>query len=86
MKITAVDVVRVTLPRPEQKTPARRASWAAEAEVANPMSRYAKVKRHRALWLPQWEGAWVRARAADGTWGLGTLAYARALAPVVEHL
>lgn len=86
MKITDVDAVRVTLPLPEAQTPARRASWAAEAEVANPMSRYAKVKRHRALWLPQWEGAWVRVVAEDGTWGLGPLAYVRVLNPVVEHL
>ncbi|MCU0521917.1 MAG: L-rhamnonate dehydratase [Anaerolineae bacterium] len=86
MYITDIAVVRVALPQAEPKAMARRPSWAAEAEVANPMSRYAKVKRHRALWLPKWESAWVRVTAEDGTWGLGTLAYARALAPVVEHL
>jgi L-rhamnonate dehydratase len=86
MKITNIEVVRVDLPKRESSTPARRAGWAAEAEVANPMSRYAKVKRHRSLWLPKWEGAWVKVTAEDGTWGLGTLAFARALAPVVEHL
>jgi L-rhamnonate dehydratase len=50
------------------------------------MSRYPKVKRHRSLWTPAWEGAYVRVTAEDGTWGLGPLWPARPLAPVVEHL
>lgn len=74
------------MPKREVTTEPRRPGWAAEAEVANPMSRYAKVKRHRRLWLPRWEGAWVRVTAEDGTWGLGTLNFARATTPVVEHL
>ncbi len=86
MTITNISVVRVSLPAPASKTEPRRASWAQQAEVANPMSRYDKVKRHRDLWLPQWESAWVRATAEDGTWGLGTLNYPQVLAPVVEHL
>jgi len=86
VKITNISVVRIALPQPERRTPPRRAGWAAEAEVANPMSRYAKVKRHRSLWLPKWAGAWVRVTAEDGTWGLGTLNHAPATAAVVEHL
>lgn len=86
MKITEVNVVRVSLPQPALNAEPRRASWAAEAEVANPMSRYAKVKAHRSLWLPRWEGAWVKVTAEDGTWGLGSLNFARPVAPVVEHL
>ena len=86
MKITDISVVRVTVEWTEPRTPARRQAWAETAEVANPMSRYAKVKRHRSLWLPKWEGAWVKVTAEDGTWGLGTLPFARALTPVVEHL
>jgi L-rhamnonate dehydratase len=50
------------------------------------MSRYAKVKRHRSLWLPKWGGAWVKVTAEDGTWGLGTLSHAPPAAPVVDHL
>ncbi len=50
------------------------------------MSRYPKVKRHRNLWLPKWESAWCQVTAEDGSFGLGTLPFARALAPVVEHL
>ncbi|MBN1247307.1 MAG: L-rhamnonate dehydratase [Anaerolineae bacterium] len=86
MKIAEIRVVRVALPQAASKTEPRRPSWAAEAEVANPMSRYAKVKRHRSMWLPKWEGAWVQVTAEDGTWGLGTLNYAPVTAPVVAHL
>ncbi|MBN1877724.1 MAG: L-rhamnonate dehydratase [Anaerolineae bacterium] len=86
MKITGIAVVKVNLPSRESKTSPRRAGWAAEAEVANPMSRYPKVKRHRNLWLPHWEGAWVKITAEDGTWGLATLNFVRATLPVVEHL
>ena len=86
MRITDISIVKVNLPPRESTTPPRRAGWAVEAEVANPMSRYAKVKRHRSMWLPRWEGAWVKVTAEDGTWGLASLAFARALTPVVEHL
>ncbi len=85
-KITDISIFKVDLPPRESKTPPRRAGWAAEAEVANPMSRYPNVKRHRSLWLPRWAGAWVKVTAEDGSWGLGTLNFARALTPVVEHL
>ncbi len=86
MNITELRVVSIDLPRREVRTPQRHPSWALEAEVANPMSRYAKVKRHRSLWLPKWESAWVKVTTEDGTWGLGTLNFAPVLAPVVEHL
>jgi len=86
MKITDISVVRVNLPSHESKAPPRRRSWSVEAEVANPMSRYAKVKAHRSLWLPRWASAWVKVTAEDGSWGLGTLAYAPTTAPVVQHL
>jgi L-rhamnonate dehydratase len=86
MKIADISVVGLNAPAREPATAPRRASWAAEAEVANPMSRYPRVKRHRSLWTPQWEGAWCRVTAEDGTWGLGSLWPARPLVPVVEHL
>ncbi len=73
MKIKEINVVKVNFPERKPSGSGRRPSWGSEAEVANPMSRYAKVKRHRSLWLPKWEGAWVKITAEDGTWGLGTL-------------
>ena len=86
MKITEIRINRLNTPRRELKTQPRRQPWAADAEVANPMSRYPKVKRHRSLWLPKWGGAWVQVVAEDGTWGLGVLNHAAPCAPVVEHL
>ena len=87
MKIREIRVVRVNFPEREGTgTAPRRPGWAEDAEVANPMSRYAKVKRHRSMWLPKWVGAWCQVTAEDGTWGLGTLPYAPVLTPVVGHL
>jgi L-rhamnonate dehydratase len=86
MKITEIATVRVNFPRRQSQTPPRRQSWSVEAEVANPMSRYPRVKRHRSLWLPQWESAWVKVTAEDGTWGIGPLNFAPVLAPVIRHL
>ena len=85
MKIKEIRVVKVNLPRREPKTAARRDSWGNHAEVANPMSRYEHVKRHRSLWLPKFDGAYVQVIAEDGTSGLGPLWPARALVPVIEH-
>ncbi|TVQ23055.1 MAG: L-rhamnonate dehydratase [Spirochaetaceae bacterium] len=86
VKIADISVVQVSLPDSRRKTESRRASWAQDAEVANPMSWYPKVKRHRSLWLPAWEGAWVKATAEDGTYGLGPLDSAPVVTAVVTHL
>lgn len=85
MKIKEISVVKVNFPERKPASQGRRPSWGTEAEVANPMSRYPKVKRHRSMWLPHWEGAWVKVTAEDGTWGLGSLWPAQALVPVIEH-
>ncbi len=70
MKIARIEAVRVKFP-PYEQPQGRRPSWAEEAEVANPMSRYPHVKRQRGLWLPGWEQVWCKVTAEDGTWGLG---------------
>lgn len=85
MKIKDISVMRLNVPPHEIKTTPKRQSWAADAEVANPMSRYPKVKRHRSMWLPSWEGAWCKVTAEDGAWGIGSLWPARPLLPVIEH-
>ena len=59
MKITDIHIYRLNAPPREQKTKPRRPPWRADAEVANPGSRYPKVKRSRSRWLPTWDGAWV---------------------------
>lgn len=88
MKIVEIRAMRLTMPRQEPTTPARRRSWAEEAEVANPMSRFPKVKRHRSLWLPQkWEEVWCKVTLEDGTWGLGSTSNGRVTAAIIDdHL
>jgi L-rhamnonate dehydratase len=87
MKITRVEAMRLNLPERETTTPARRQGWHQEAEVANPMSRYPHVKRHRSLWLPKWEMVCCKVTAEDGTWGLGMTSHGRPVAAVIEdHL
>lgn len=87
MKITSIEAVRVALPEPTSPVAPRRDSWWQNAEVANPMSRYPKVKAHRKLWLPQWETVWCKVTAEDGTWGLGSTSHGRPVAAIIEdHL
>ncbi len=87
MKISKIQAIRLTPPPHELQSKPRRASWWQEAEVANPMSRYPKVKRHRDLWLPKWEAVWCKVTAEDGTWGIGMGSHGRPVAAVIEdHL
>ncbi len=87
MKITDIRAMRLNVPPPETKTLSRRESWAQEAEVANPMSRYPKVKAHRSLWLPKWEGMWCKVTVEDGTWGIGYTGHGHPVAAVIDdHL
>ena len=85
MKIKEIRAMRLRRPpREGPGTSPRRPSWAEDAEVANPMSRYPKYKRHRSSWRPKWESVWVKVTAEDGTWGLGTTSYGRPVAAIVE--
>ena len=88
MKIASIQAVKANIPRhPGPRTEPRRAPWTQDAEVANPMSKFSRYKRHRSSWLPKWPGVWVKATAEDGTWGLGMTSYGRATAAVIEdHL
>jgi L-rhamnonate dehydratase len=87
MKNTEIRAMRLSVPPREAKTAPRRAGWAQDAEVANPMSRYPRVKRHRRLWQPRWEGVWCKVTAEDGTWGLGSTVHGRVTAAIIDdHL
>lgn len=87
MKITKIETLRLTPPPHELRTTPRRAPWADDAEVANPMSRYPRVKRHRKLWLPPWDAVWCRVTAEDGSTGLGQTSNGRVSAAIIEdHL
>lgn len=87
LKIARIEAVRVVLPEKQSTHVPRRPGWAENAEVANPMSRYPRVKRHRSLWLPKWEMVGCKVTAEDGTWGLGLTSHGRAVAAVIDdHL
>ena len=85
MKIKKIECVQLRLPPSDRpKSQKRRDAWAVDAEVANPMSRYPKYKRHRSLWQPKWGGVWVKITAEDGTWGLGNTVAAGPVAAIIE--
>ena len=87
MKITDIRAVRLEVP-PSETPPqgSLRAGWAKDAEVANPMSRYARFKRHRNLWTPKWGDVWCKVTLEDGTWGLGHTGNGVAGAVIDQHL
>jgi len=85
MKIKEIQAVRVNFPAPEKRTEPRRKGWAETAEVANPMSWYPKVKRHRSLWTPKrWGAVWCKVTLEDGTWGLGLTDNGRVAAAIID--
>src|SRR5262245_37716877 len=75
--------MRLNAPPQEAKTAPRRPSWWKDAEVANPMSRYGRVKRHRDLWLPKWETRWCKITVEDGDWGIAPIGHGRPAASVI---
>ena len=84
MKIKSIDLVKINRPARPARGRSRRPSWQAGDEVANPMSRFPRFKRHRKLYAPRrWPEFGVRVTAEDGTWGLGTVT-GRPAAAVVE--
>ena len=88
MKIKSIKALRMNMPPPKVQPKARRESWSAAAEVANPMSGYPHLKRHRGLWVDAgWERVYAKVTLEDGTWGLGATNHGRPVAAVIEdHL
>jgi len=85
VNIKQIRAMRLNLPaRSGVGTPPRRPPWVADAEVANPMSRYPRYKRHRSSWMPKWESVWVIVTAEDGTWGAGVTSFGRPVAAIVD--
>ena len=85
MKITRIETLRLNVPHQASTAEPRRASWWETDEVANPMSVYPHVKRHRDLWRPKWPDVWVRVTAEDGRSGLGQTINGAAVAAVIEQ-
>ncbi len=88
MNIASIHAAALRLPTPdESRTEPRRPPWSADAEIANPMSKFPRYKRYRPSWLPKWGAVWVKATAEDGTWGAGLTSFGRPVAAVIEdHL
>ncbi len=88
MRIKSLEVVNVNIPSREYSVKARGESWNETDEVANPMSWYAHVKRHRSKWIDMgWGPVWVKVTLEDGTWGLGSSTYSRPVAAIIQdHL
>ena len=75
MKIKSIELVKINRPARANSALSRRKSWQARDEVANPMSRFQRFKRHRDLYSPRhWPEFGVKVTAEDATWGLGTVA------------
>jgi L-rhamnonate dehydratase len=88
VKIQEIRCVQVQVPERRVQAKPIRPPWSEDAEVANPMSRFPRYKRHRSLWLPdRWGTVWVQVIAEDGTWGLGMTSFGRPVQAIIEdHL
>ena len=85
MKIKAIQAVKVNIPpRDIKHTPPRRPCWTENAEVANPMSKYPRFKRHRSSWMPKWGDVYVKVTVEDGTWGLGQTSFGNPVASIID--
>lgn len=65
----------------------RRPPWQADAEVANPMSRYPRYKARRDSWRGSFDPVGVLVTADDGSWGFGTTILGPATTSLInDHL
>jgi L-rhamnonate dehydratase len=71
-------------PNEDPRAKPRRQSWVEVAEVANPMSKFPRFKRHRRLWFPRWGSLWIKVTAEDGTWGAAPAFYGRPVAAIID--
>jgi L-rhamnonate dehydratase len=68
-------------------TAPRRPAWTASAEVAGPMSHFARFKKQRALWRPAMPSVGCLVTAEDGSWGFGASRYGNPVASLInEHI
>jgi L-rhamnonate dehydratase len=87
MKIRQIRAFPLKPKAPPRKGDRGRDYWGADTEVAGPMSRYPRFKRHRALWRPTWPDIGCVAIAEDGTFGFATGRYGTPVAAIInDHL
>ncbi|MET0745656.1 MAG: enolase C-terminal domain-like protein [Microvirga sp.] len=87
MKITQIRAFPMKPKAPPPKGERGRDYWGTHTEVAGPMSRYPRFKRHRSLWRPTWPDIGCVAVAEDGTFGFATGRYGTPAAAIInDHL
>lgn len=89
MKIKSVKafLIKSDLTGGQIKTEPRRPAWTSHAEVAGPMSRFARFKKLRTTWRPNLPSVGVIVTAEDGNWGFGASRYGNPVASLInEHL
>jgi L-rhamnonate dehydratase len=84
MKIKSIEAVKINFPERTYSAKPRRDSWNTTDEVANPMSWYPHVKRHRSMWRSDWGRVYCKVTLEDGTWGIGGTSHGRPVAAVIE--
>ncbi len=85
MKIQSIRAVTVKLPPRQRSAEARRPAWQTTAEVANPMSRFPHVKRHRNQWTNTgWGRVFCQVTLEDGSWGLGSSMHGKPVAAIID--
>ena len=68
-------------------TAPRRPSWLDSAEVAGPMSRFARFKRLRSMWRPNLPAVGCLVTAEDGSFGFGISRYGNPVISLInEHI
>jgi L-rhamnonate dehydratase len=89
VKVIEISTVEVDLPRPEPRTPARRANWNDYAPRGLPANKYDAFPPGLPIDTPGFSGkpVWVKVTAEDGSWGLGRCSFGRPVAALIEdHL
>ena len=87
MKITSIEAVRLNLPAPKSRTPARRPSYNQSARRAFPINKYPEFPREIRKIPGEVTGEmWVKVTAEDGTYGLGMCHWGNFVEPLIrEH-
>lgn len=87
MKIQSIELCKLALPAPTQRTPPRRASYNQTAKRAFPINKYPEFPRQlRKIPGEVAHECWIKVTAEDGTWGVGVCHWGPLIAPLLrEH-
>ena len=87
MKIQSIELCKLELPAPTQRTTPRRASYNQTSKRAFPINKYPEFPRQlRKIPGEVANECWIKVTAEDGTWGAGVCHWGPLIAPLVrEH-